>query len=76
MGGSLRSSVSTLRHFVHNGHYRPSWYTETMRRTELIALIFLAIVLVGAIVLGVYAIIVNAANLLTFFITVWYALTF
>lgn len=47
-----------------------------MRRTELIALIFLAIVLAGAIVLGAYAIIVNASNLLTFFITVWYALTF
>lgn len=35
----------------------------------------LAIVLVGVIVLGAYAIIVNAANLLTFFIMVWYALT-
>ena len=47
-----------------------------MRRTELIALMLLAIVLVGAIMLGAYAIIVNAANLLTFFIMVWYALTF
>ena len=46
-----------------------------MRRTELTALILLAIVLIGAIVLGVYAIIVNAANLLTLLITVWYALT-
>lgn len=46
-----------------------------MRRTELTALILLAIVLVGAIVLGAYAIIVNAANLLTLFIAVWYALT-
>lgn len=47
-----------------------------MRRTELTALILLAIVLVGVIVLGAYTIIINAANLLTFFITVWYALTF
>lgn len=46
-----------------------------MRRTELTALMLLAIVLVGVIVLGAYAIIVNAANLLTLFITVWYALT-
>lgn len=46
-----------------------------MRRTELTALILLAIVLVGAIVLGAYAIIINAANLFTLFITVWYALT-
>lgn len=46
-----------------------------MRRTELIALILLAIVLVGVIVLGAYIIIINAANLLTLFITVWYALT-
>ena len=46
-----------------------------MRRTEITALILLTIVLVGAIVLGVYAIIINAANLLTFLITVWYALT-
>lgn len=46
-----------------------------MRRTELTALILLAIVLVGVIVLGAYAIIINAANLLTLFITVWYALT-
>lgn len=46
-----------------------------MRRTELTALILLAIVLVGAIVLGAYIIIINAANLLTLFITVWYALT-
>lgn len=46
-----------------------------MRRTELTALILLAIVLVGAIVLGAYAIIINAANLLTLFVTVWYALT-
>lgn len=47
-----------------------------MRRTELIALILLAIVLVGVIVLGAYVIIINAANLLMFFIMVWYALTF
>ncbi len=47
-----------------------------MRRTELTALILLAIVLVGVIVLGAYIIIINAANLLTLFITVWYALTF
>jgi hypothetical protein len=47
-----------------------------MRRTELTALILLAIVLVGVIVLGAYTIIINAANLLTLFITVWYALTF
>lgn len=46
-----------------------------MRRTELIALILLAIVLVGAIVLGAYAIIINAANLLKLLIMVWYALT-
>lgn len=46
-----------------------------MRRTELTALIFLAIVLVGAIVLGVYSVIVNAADLLTFLFVVWYALT-
>lgn len=46
-----------------------------MRRTELTALMLLAIVLVGVIVLGAYAIIINAANLLTLFITVWYALT-
>ena len=36
----------------------------------------LAIVLVGVIVPGAYAIIINAADLLTFFITVWYALTY
>lgn len=46
-----------------------------MRRTELTALILLAIVLVGVIVLGAYTIIINAANLLKLFITVWYALT-
>ena len=46
-----------------------------MRRTEFTALMLLAIVLVGVIVLGAHAIIVNAANLLTLFITVWYALT-
>lgn len=46
-----------------------------MRRTELTALILLAIVLVGAIVLGVYSVIVNAAGLLTFLFVVWYALT-
>ena len=46
-----------------------------MRRTELTALILLAIVLVGVIVLGAYIIIINAANLLTLFVTVWYALT-
>lgn len=46
-----------------------------MRRTELTALILLAIVLVGAIVLGVYSVIVNAADLLTFLFVVWYALT-
>lgn len=46
-----------------------------MRRTELIALILLAIVLVGAIVLGAYAIIINVANPLKLFIMVWYALT-
>ena len=46
-----------------------------MRRTELIALILLAIVLVGATVLGAYAIIINAANLLKLFTMVWYALT-
>lgn len=46
-----------------------------MRRTELTALMLLAIVLVGVIVLGAYIIIINAANLLTLFITVWYALT-
>lgn len=53
----------------------PALYTGTMRRTELIALILLAIVLAGAIVLGAYAIIINAANLLKLFIMVWYALT-
>ena len=46
-----------------------------MRRTEITALILLAIVLVGAIVLGVYSVIVNAADLLTFLFVVWYALT-
>lgn len=46
-----------------------------MRRTELTALILLAIVLVGAIMLGVYSVIVNAADLLTFLFVVWYALT-
>lgn len=46
-----------------------------MRRTELTALILLAIVLVGVIVLRAYTIIINAANLLTLFITFWYALT-
>ena len=46
-----------------------------MRRTELTALILLAIVLVGAIVLGVYSVIVNVSKLLTFLLVVWYALT-
>lgn len=46
-----------------------------MQRTELTALILLAIVLVVAIVLGVYSVIVNAADLLTFLFVVWYALT-
>ncbi len=46
-----------------------------MRRTELIALILLAVVLVGAIVLGAYAVIINAANFLKLFVMVWYALT-
>lgn len=46
-----------------------------MRRTELTALILLATILIGAIVLGAYTVIVNAADLLTFLLTVWYALT-
>lgn len=46
-----------------------------MRRTELTALILLAIVLVGAIVLGTYNGSVNAHDLLTFLLAVWYALT-
>ena len=46
-----------------------------MRRTELIALILLAIVLVGAIVLGTYNVFLNAPDLLTFLLVVWYALT-
>lgn len=46
-----------------------------MRRTELTALILLAIVLVGATVLGTYNVIVNAHDLLTFLLVVWYALT-
>lgn len=47
-----------------------------MRRTELTALILLTIALIGAIVLGAYTVIVNAADLLTFLLMVWYALTF
>lgn len=46
-----------------------------MRRTELITLMILAIMLVGAIVLGTYNVIVNAHDLLTFLLVVWYALT-
>ena len=46
-----------------------------MRRIELAALILLAIVLIGAIVLGTYTVIINAADLLTFIIMVWYMLT-
>ena len=46
-----------------------------MRRTELTALILLAIVLVGAIVLGTYNVILNVLDLLTFLLVVWYALT-
>ena len=46
-----------------------------MRRTELTVLILLAIVLVGAIVLGAYNVIANAHDLLKFLLVVWYALT-
>lgn len=46
-----------------------------MRRIEVTALILLAIVLVVAIVLGAYNVIVNAHDLLTFLLVVWYALT-